>query len=57
MAVIYKSEQIEVEYDKGYDDFYVTVYDDDGLESEYLNFSREEMSRLVNIIKEKLDMI
>ena len=55
MIAIYRSEQLEVEYDKTHDDFYMTIYDSCGLESDYLNFSRDEMHKLVNVIKEKLD--
>ena len=51
--ILYKSEQLEVEYFEEYGDFYLTVYDE-GLESEYVHLNKEQMARLVSSVQEKL---
>lgn len=54
MPTIYRSNKIIINRFDGIENFYMTVYDDDGEEIEHHSFTKEEMAELARSIERAL---
>lgn len=55
MAIVYKTKEIEVEHHEHNDVYVITMFDENGESSEWVPFTKDEMSEFVRLIGEELN--